>query len=438
MKQRIFVFAHLHTGAPVIAGVLEYDEAGRSGLFRYARSYLDRPDAIPLAMREEFALTPARVLETANEGIPGPIRDALPDYWGRLVFASRREMPVEKVRNADMLLARVAERAGFLDFSEQPEWPGNPRAAMDIPLIDDVHLLVQTADALADHRPISAEGEFLLKLLAQGTSMGGARPKSVIRIGEALWLAKFPSIRDHFDVSAVEYATHAMARDAGITVPETRLLQLPDGRHVFLSRRFDRIGHVRVPMVSALTALHLDEFENARGSYPAIGDVLRQQGDEHGVRELFGRMVFNVLIRNTDDHLRNHALLYDRASKAWKLSPAYDLNPGISRMGVGMEFGLSINIGAFGRAATLQNIQSSAAAFGVEPAESTRAISSMLDTIANWRKYFQDADVDSRTSEVFADTFASSLKSFERLGVDPLSAKDRNQAGGTLSSKRQR
>lgn len=432
MRKPIFVFAHLTTEEPVIAGILEYDEAARLGVFRYVKSYLERPDAIPFSMREAFALSPSITEEIASDGIPGPIRDALPDYWGRLVYASRRGIPVEKVSNTEMLLAKVIERPGFLDFSETPEWRGSHLSDADIPVVDDLPLLVQTADALASNQPIPAEHAYLLKLLAQGTTMGGARPKSVIRLDDGLWLAKFPAARDQHDVSAVEYATLAMARDAGLTVPDARLLPLPDGRHVFLSRRFDRTSDgLRIPMVSALTALALDEFENAKGSYSAMGDTLRQQGDGQNMRELFARMAFNVLIRNTDDHLRNHAFLYDRSCHAWKLSPAYDVNPGISKTGVGTEFDLSINIGRYGRAASLENIHSAIPSFGISASESGQIIRSILNVIANWQQYFQAAGVDARTAELFADTFASSLERFsiKKVGEVTVSVPGNDKTG---------
>ena len=419
MRKNIFVFVHLHFGDPVIAGVLDYDEAARFGAFRYAKSYLSRGDAIPLSVQSTFALTGSPVTETANDGLPGPIRDAMPDYWGRLVFASRNGLPVEKVSNADMLLADVAERVGFLDFSDTPEWSKRPSLHADIPLLEDLEMLVQTADALMNHQSVEPKAAWALQLLAQGTSMGGARPKSVIRMNGALWLAKFPAKDDRFDVSAVEHATHRMALSAGITVPDTHLLCLPDGRHVFLSRRFDRADGQRIPLVSALTTLGLDESENAQGSYMSIANVLRQQGDNPGARELFNRMVFNAFIRNTDDHLRNHAFLYSRERKSWKKSPAYDVNPTISRSGVGNEFDLSINAGLRGRAATLENLLSSASDFGINMDDAEDAVRKVADVITRWRDYFVESDVDERTMSLFADTFDLSLKRFEIEDVLP-------------------
>lgn len=236
----------------------------------------------------------------------------MPDYWGRLVYAGRHGLPVEKVSNTDILLADVAERAGFLDFSVTPEWSDHRASIVDIPILEVLDMLVKTSDALMNHGSVGPEARWALQLLAQGTSMGGARPKSVVRMNGALWLAKFPAKDDHFDVSAVEHATHRMAASAGITVPDTHLLDLPDGRHVFLSKRFDRANGQRIPLVSALTSSGLDESENAKGSYKSIANILRQQDDESGAREVFSRMVFNAFIRNTDDHLRNHAFLYSR------------------------------------------------------------------------------------------------------------------------------
>ncbi len=151
----------------------------------------------------------------------------------------------------------------------------------------------------------------------------------------------------------------------------------------------------------------------------SIANVLRQQGDNPGARELFNRMVFNAFIRNTDDHLRNHAFLYSRERKSWKMSPAYDVNPTISRSGVGNEFDLSINAGLRGRAATLENLLSSASDFGINMDDAEDAVRKVADVITRWRDYFVESDVDERTMSLFADTFDLSLKRFEIEDVLP-------------------
>ncbi len=173
------------------------------------------------------------------------------------------------------------------------------------------------------------------------------------------------------------------------------------------SGRFQRFG-----FVSALTLLDLDESENALGSYPSIARLLRQNGHVQVGTELFRRMVFNLLIRNTDDHLRNHAII--PGTQGWRLSPAYDINPGIAREGIGTSFDLSIGLGRGGRSATLENARSDLLSFGVSDAEATHIIESCLDAISGWRRIFSDVGMPDRSVEAFHFTFAYGNSTSER------------------------
>ena len=168
--------------------------------------------------------------------------------------------------------------------------------------------------------------EDLRLLLAPGSSLGGARPKASVRDRNGqLLIAKFPSERDEYDIVRWEAVTLALAATAGIVVPGWRLEEVA-GRHVLLLERFDRRGNERVPFLSAMSLLGAADHET--GSYLEIADALRQHGAVVALDlpQLWRRMVFNVLVSNTDDHLRNHAVLYD-GPRGWRLSPAYDLNP---------------------------------------------------------------------------------------------------------------
>lgn len=412
MYRDIFVFAHLDTEKPVIAGVLRYDESGGLGSFRYANSYVSRADALPISIQPGLIeLSSTVITETNNQGLPGPIRDSLPDYWGRLVFASRMKIPAEKVSNVDLLLSPIPERFGFLDFSDRADRCPTPSAPVVIPVLEHLDALIEVAEALQENRKLNQQEEWAIALLAQGTSLGGARPKSVIRDNGELWLAKFPTKDDRYDVCGVEFATHAMANELGIRVPEAKLSAFPDGRRIFLTKRFDRDSQGRrLPALSALSALGLDESENALGSYPAIARILQKLGDTHGRQELFKRMVFNAGIRNTDDHLRNHCILYSRAHSAWNLSPGFDINPGIKRTGIGEQFNLSIGIGKHGRSVTAENLLSSVTDFGLTEKEGKQIIGDVANVLSRWREHFASAKIDNGTMELFSETFLSGQK----------------------------
>lgn len=402
---------------PILAGVLDYDEAARTSTFRYVRSYLDNDTLPPIAPGPQFAKSAALIRTTdIHEGLPGVVRDALPDYWGRLVYASAIEKPVGEISSRDMLLADLGERPGFLLFGARPEW-NDIREQFSVPTAPDLGMILDAAEIISRDGHIPPELRPVGRLLLQGSSMGGARPKTTLLHDGALWIAKFPAQSDMVDVPAVEQATAILARSAGIHNPETRLITLPDGRHVFLSKRFDRsLGpsgrFQRFGFVSALTLLDLDESENALGSYPSIARLLRQNGHVQAGTELFRRMVFNLLIRNTDDHLRNHAIIL--GTQGWRLSPAYDINPGIAREGIGTSFDLSIGLGRGGRSATLENARSDLSSFGVSDAEATHIIESCLDAISGWRRVFSDVGMPDRSVEAFHFTFASGNSSSER------------------------
>jgi serine/threonine-protein kinase HipA len=304
---------------PVVAGLLE--EASRGGriTFTYARSYRARPDAISL-YEPELPLEPGRI--APRHGIVAScLRDASPDTWGRRVIVSRWPDPtVDDLGELTYLLESGSDRIGGLDFqASATEYV--PREHGQATLAE----LESAARAFADGEPIP---QALVDALAHGTSIGGARPKALLSDGDRHLIAKFSSSNDRFPVVKGEFVAMTLARQAGLNVAGVELTEA-HGRDVLLVERFDRPSDGgRRLIVSALTMLGLDEMDAAfASSYTDLAAVIRDRFHEPigTLRELFGRITFNILCSNIDDHARNHAAFWD--GRLLTLTPAYDVCP---------------------------------------------------------------------------------------------------------------
>ncbi len=299
-------------------------------------------DADWLANPASFALEPALVLgggpQHTQQGraLFGAFGDSAPDRWGRNLIQrdERRRARAEgraprSLGEVDFLLG-VGDiaRQGALRFKETPDGPflASGDGAIVPPLIRLGELLnaaMRVATASGDD---SDDDSDLRLILAPGSSLGGARAKaSVLDLQGQLSIAKFPQSDDVYPVMQWEAVALDLACHAGIAVPTWRLERVAD-RTALLLRRFDRDGGIRIPFLSAMSIL--GAADNEDHSYLEIVDALRQFGSqpERDCAQLWRRIVFNILISNTDDHLRNHGFLYDGA-KGWRLSPAYDMNP---------------------------------------------------------------------------------------------------------------
>jgi serine/threonine-protein kinase HipA len=318
--QRAFVWVWLPGATePVVAGRL--DPVGPIVNFTYGRSYLERENAIPLYL-PELPLEPGQISPLAGD-IAGCIADAGPDAWGQRVILNRltgrADAETTELGPLSYLIESGSDRIGALDFQASPTEYA-PRA-MDHATLDE---LAEAAERVEKEIPLSPE---LDQALLHGSSVGGARPKALLGDGEATLIAKFSSTTDTFPVVKGEFLAMELARRAGLEVAPVRLT-MAQGRDALLVKRFDRpgVGKRRV-MVSALTMLGLDEAGARYGSYADLADLVRARFTEPRatLRELFSRIVFNILCSNNDDHPRNHAAFWD--GEALTLTPAYDICP---------------------------------------------------------------------------------------------------------------
>lgn len=314
---------------PVVAGRLEADNGQL--LFNYGRSYIERVNdarpAIPIH-EPELPLRAGELPLLSGLRMPGCIRDASPDAWGRRVIINKKLGP--KVDGTDTdehdeltyLLESGSDRIGALDFQQSPtEYV--PRSATNATLQE----LVQSADRVEQGIPLTPE---LDQGLLQGSSIGGARPKALIEDRGVKFVAKFSSSSDVYNVIKAEFIAMRLAALAGLDVAPVELASAA-GKDVLLVKRFDRNysekGWTRKLMVSALTLLGLDEMMARYASYEVLAEIIRHRFSDpkQTLRELFKRLVFNVLCGNTDDHARNHAAFWD--GKELSLTPAYDICP---------------------------------------------------------------------------------------------------------------
>jgi serine/threonine-protein kinase HipA len=331
VDREVLVYVDLQ-GTPYLVGRLwaRVRKDRENATFEYDKDWL--------AHAERFSLEPALKLgpgpfhAPSDKPLFGAIGDSAPDRWGRVLMrrAERRRAERERrtprtVREIDYLLLVDDEaRQGALRFAEKEGGPflADQGPEKIPPLIELPRLLSAAEHVMAD----KDSDEDLRLLLAPGSSLGGARPKASVRDKDGhLAIAKFPNKGDEVNTVAWEAVALTLAEKAGLQVPEWRLETIGK-KPVLLLRRFDRDGGERVPFLSAMSML--DARDNEARSYLEFVDVLRQHGaaPKQDMHALWRRVVFSILISNTDDHLRNHGFLW-AGQAGWRLSPAYDLNP---------------------------------------------------------------------------------------------------------------
>ena len=331
MDKETFVYIDLN-GASHLVGRLwaRARKNKESATFEYDPGWLQH--AARFSLEPALTLGPGPFHTPADAPMFGAIGDSAPDRWGRALMrrmerrrAEREKQTPRTLQEIDYLLLVDDEaRQGALRFAEREGGPFLREAgAKRIPPLVELPRLLSAAEHVMEDKDTD---EDLRLLFAPGSSLGGARPKaSVIDKDGHLAIAKFPRQDDEFDAVKWEAVALALANRAGIVVPVGRVETVAD-KSVILLRRFDRHGTRRIPFLSAMSML--GSRDNESRSYLEIVDALRQHGaaPKEDMHALWRRLVFNILISNTDDHLRNHGFLYD-GPNGWRLSPAYDLNP---------------------------------------------------------------------------------------------------------------
>ncbi len=413
MPQReLFVFGHL-SGGFVPAGrlVLTEEKEVIASSFAYGTRYLDRPDGfeldpVSLSLADRQLVRGAEIFPANQLTQFGGIRDAAPDAWGRRVLEAERKVPANSLTEAEYLLGAGSDRVGALDVRASLKSSERPGASS----VQSLGYILEAAERIEQGLPVPAR---LADVFGAGTGAGGARPKASVRDENGLlWLAKFPTEGDTFSVADAECFTLKLAKLAGLTVPEVKVLDI-GGKSVMMIRRFDRYWQAagaqvdagvelyetlpgerrdeqRLPFVSGLTLVGCDEFESRLKGYGDLARSVRAHAHPTLTRanneELFGRMVFNIFVSNDDDHLRNHGFVRDPRLPGWRLSPLYDVVP---RPGVAFERYLHLQVGKQGKLATLDNAMSAYSAFVPQRTTAVAILGRIWGELRQWKARFE-------------------------------------------------
>lgn len=404
--------------APRYVGALKLVSAGKGVSLHYGQDWLSSGFALSedLPLLDNEFLPPGRLSSDVQRAV-GAVDDARPDRWGEKVI--RFVDKPKRVSLMEYLYYAGDDRFGALGVSTSASHY-RPRAAGPLPRLEDAQQLSEVAAKIEASEPLTA---LEAKIIAGGGSpLGGAKPKALINMDGEQWVIKFFN-NEPVDAPLVEHAAMTLAERAGISVAKTQVIPL-GGLHAVLIRRFDREQGRRIHSISAGTAIRAATVSGGEPQmgYPELARILRRVGVAHAnlnqqdARELFRRMVFNILIDNTDDHEKNHSLLVVNPVEngRLKLAPAYDVLPTNSGQGY-QEF----ICGAQGRDSTLVNAMSQCDAFGLQPPEATAEVARVIDVVNTWKAHFAQVgvtqwDIDSLAQQIDGEYLLS-----QRTGFDP-------------------
>lgn len=386
---------------PVVAGRLEADNGNI--LFNYGKSYLDRIGGQPAAMPIYEPELPLQAgLLSLPEGLtmPGCIRDAAPDAWGRRVIINKKlglkgaNKDTAELDELTYLLESGSDRIGALDFQRSPtEYV--QRSANNVSMEE----LIESVERVEKGVPLTPE---LDQALFHGSSIGGARPKALIQDQGRKYIAKFSSGTDLYSVVKAEFIAMRLAEIAGLNVAPVKLVKAAN-KDVLLIERFDRQSKdgnwSRKAMVSALTLLGLDDMMARYASYETLAEIIRHRftDPKDTLRELFSRLAFNILCGNTDDHARNHAAFWN--GETLTLTPAYDICP---QSRTGNEASQAMLISGNNNMSQLKSCVEAANLFLLSDEDARAIFAHLIETIENnWNVVCEEAELSEVDKKFF-------------------------------------
>lgn len=390
--ESLFVWSLTKPAHPIRVGELRLTTDGRGLSFTYDASWIE--DGYPLS--GDMPLK-RNVIVPRESGLGlGAINDAMPDRWGER--AIRFLDKPKRATALDFLYYAGDRRFGSLGFSITPD-RYEPHDKGPLPELDSIEALQDLLYRIEHHQPLSTEE----KLLASSTkTMGGAHPKALTQIDGREWITKFPR-GSNVDIALIEHASLVLAKSAGITVPATQAIRTLSG-HVIAIERFDRTNGSRLHALSAKIVLlcGADPAYPPLGelSYPAMADFIRQfsrkEVQSTDRKQLFRRMVFNILLENTDDHEKNHAFLFD--GQYWSLAPAFDVLPSMSNAGP-----QQMMVGNHGADGTLDNALSQCHRFDLDRTSAITEWVRVANRVSQWKEVFSKLGVTTSDIDYLKD-----------------------------------
>jgi serine/threonine-protein kinase HipA len=390
MEKTIYVYENWSSSTPVLLGRLYINQMRRneSYSFEYSDEWLRNSDAHRF-LDPDLMLYRGRQYTPLDKSLFGLFADSCPDRWGRLLMQRREAITAQKegrkpqkLNESDYLLGVYdAARMGALRFSleEGGQFESSDEALATPPWVSLRKL--ESASIAFENDDSGLEEKWLNQLLAPGSSLGGARPKATVQdVDGSLWIAKFPSKHDDYNSGAWEMTAHELARLCRLNVPEARLESFSSTGDTFIVKRFDRVGEKRIHFSSAMTLL--GQMDGATGSsYLDIVDFIKMNGanPKNDLIELWKRIVFNMAITNSDDHLRNHGFIL--TNTGWQLSPLYDVNP--------VPYGdtLSLNVSEDDNSIDIELALETAAYYDISFSDAEAMAQEILSTVRdNWER----------------------------------------------------
>lgn len=410
-KTDIYVYAHwIGLSEPVLLGVLSAHQAkGRKAFsFEYDKNWLKSNAQRLIDPDIQFYSGPQFPNNKENFGI---FLDSMPDTWGRTLM-KRREIQLAKAKgetprtlyDIDYLLGVFDEtRMGAFRFKLDPDGDFlDNDTEKSTPPWSTVRELQQAVVHYENDTDNEVINKWLKVLIVPGSSLGGARPKAnILDDKKQLWIAKFPSKNDTVDKAAWEFLTYQLAINAGIEMAECKIEKVSGNFHTFFTKRFDRINQERIHFSSAMTMTgnNEDTIKNQPASYLDIVEFIQNHGCnvKENLHQLWRRIVFNIAVSNTDDHLRNHGFILK--NEGWELSPAYDLNPSIDKDR------LALNIDMDNNALDFELAKSVGEFFRLNPSEMDNIMNEVFASVKQWKEIAHKIGISRAEQELMQAAF---------------------------------
>lgn len=391
-QDQLYVWAMVNPAAPTLVGELSLSQlVADCATFTYTQDWWN------FALSEDMPIVQGQIFSTGERNTaPGAIDDARPDRWGERII--RHIDRPARLSVLEMLLFAGDDRFGALGVSTSAE-QYIPRYLGPYPQLKDLAQLAAAVEDVQTQAPITAE---IQRLIQPGVTLGGARPKALLQTDNGPCVIKFSELDDPVDTPLIEHATMTLAAQAGMYVADTAVLPLPPrygkARHALTIERFDRLGPYRVHCQSAHTALRAAGLEQSYSNLATIVLRLGHPDRQNAMREeLFQRMVFNILMDNTDDHERNHSISLNLADGYYDLTPAYDVVPSLQNLGY-----QALVVGTAGSESSLENALTQINEYGIKMPRAIELIRQVAAAVDRWAAHFTALGVSKSDMELLA------------------------------------